>query len=168
KKIRNLFILKNSLQGKTAPTGLKHIKPVTFSSRVINTQKERDKIIFEIVKETGCKTSQLKTIKKSNLEGKFLHLRNCSFKLSDTLLDRLKKYCKTKEKNELIFKNKNNKPLSERRIQQIFSAFAGITPQQARKEYACRQYAMGKKRNEIKKELGLKRLDAFNYGLVKI
>ncbi len=168
KKIRNIYLLKNILLGKTSQTGLKHIKPLALPEKEIKTEKERDNLIFEIVKETGCKTSQLKQIKKSNLAGRYIHIENCSFKLPDSLLKRINNFCAYKKNNEFIFTNKNNNPLTQRRIQQIFSSFAGTTPMQARREYACRQYGKGKSREKIKEELGLKRLDAFNYGLIKI
>ncbi len=174
KKIRNLYLLKKSISGRISETGLKNIQPFSHESipplQKITPANERDFLIYSLVKETGCKTGQLRNIlvKDIGRKNNAISINKASFKLPPCLYKRLREFSKSKKPHDFLFSNKKKSPLSSRRIQQIFLRVAGASPTKTRRRYVYKEYSGGKSPLEIKEKLGIKRLDAFNYGVIRI
>lgn len=104
----------------------KQIKKVRFND-------DRQELIFNIIQETRCKTSELISIKIKDLEKGFLKIKETKIKLSPSLEEKLKFYTKEKDKNSYIFSTRQSEQITPRRVQQIFkSCCKNITPEMLR------------------------------------
>lgn len=119
-------------------------------------------LLVSLIYETGCKISQLISVKISDIGENCIYVDGKKRKISSSLSKRLKeKYnCSS---SSFLFSSSSGRPLSGRRIQQLISSssIAGenLTAEKIRKAAIIRMNLGGKPLEEIREELGLSRLD---------
>ncbi|MFP4403496.1 MAG: tyrosine-type recombinase/integrase [Candidatus Woesearchaeota archaeon] len=165
---------KNKIIKIKKQNNIKKIDSINYTNLKIN---ERDFLIYSIIKNTGCKTSQITEIKKKDITKNKIFIRfkdsKIEFNIDKNTINLIKKYSKNKKDDEYLFSNKKNKKLTKRRVQQIFNEISKklnqkITCNSLRKNYIITNYLNGENIEKIKNKIGLKRIDLFTHGIIEI
>ncbi|MBN2880444.1 site-specific integrase [Candidatus Woesearchaeota archaeon] len=138
---------------------------------VRNTKNTRDKILIQILYETGCTVSELTNIKVRDVK-----LRNKQIVFSENshakekreahislnLLNNIKEYLNTRDSTSShLLSTRQSAKMTPKRIQQLISEYittkGKITPQILRYTHIAHAYNKGVGISEITKQVGLKR-----------
>jgi len=122
----------------------------------------RDALIFRILRETGCRLSELVALKKAQC--------NSCIRFSDrkVIISRVLATMIKKIKGPFVISG--NKPYSARRIQQLVSRYSGrvgtrVSPRIIRNSLAVELKALGKSNVEIANHLGCKVVNYFTHNV---
>lgn len=136
-----------------------------------NISSERDFIILSIVNETGCKTSELSSLKCKDIDNCKINLSNPKrvISISKELSKSIISYSNKKRGDKYLFSVNGDSPISNRRIQQVFSEYSKntstkITPSLLRRQAIQRMAVNGSSISKIKKEMGLGTVNKFTHG----
>lgn len=129
------------------------------------SKEEKYKLFFELLYKTGTKTSETLLLKKSDLDliNKSIKIKEKIIKIPEKTFEKIKIYIVDLDDQELLFKNRSNKQLSERSVQKYFSNILkenklnkDFTPNSFRYLFVFNLIKEGRSQEEIKKLLGHK------------
>ena len=151
-------------------SSLSYIELIKFVQEVKIT---RDKLILELLLETGITANELVNIKLKDIDfsqnillvraenTKAKHTRTLA--LSSQLIKKIKLFSNDHLSNEYLFKTRQSSSISVRRLEQILSQYRlssrdKLTPRAIRKSYIENFLREGKSLSEIKEKCGIKSL----------
>jgi len=140
------------------------------AQKIIQSSKEEKyKLILELLYKTGIKISEVLPLKKSNLDliNKSIKIKDRAIKIPEETFEKIKIYIVDLPDQELLFKNRSKKQLSERSVQKYFSNILKenhlnkrFTPNSLRHLFVFNLIKEGKTLDEVKDILGHKFSDA--------
>lgn len=143
---------------------------LALRSIVDTLQDTRSKLLYKILIETSCKTSELSKIKISDVYSNKIKFSNRKVSISKELIKQIRKYVKEQKlsPNAYLFSTRQSDSITPKRIRQIIHATSQeladfkISPKDIRK-YSIQNKLKTKTIKEVKNESGLKRLDRREY-----
>jgi integrase len=138
---------------------------VALNSIVETLQDSREKLIFQILKETSCKVSELASIKTKDISKNSIKIKNRTVPISQNLYKTIQNQ---KINEEFLFTTRQSSKISTKRIRQIVQSTSkeilgfSISPEQIRK-LSIKQKLKTRSLQKVKSQVGLKRLDKRKY-----
>ncbi|MBN2422480.1 tyrosine-type recombinase/integrase [Candidatus Woesearchaeota archaeon] len=139
---------------------------------ILSIDNTRDRLILEILYETGCSLNELVNIRIKDIN-KTIKIKNRRIKTSENLSKLIKKYSKNRKPNDFLFSSRENHKISKRRIQQILNKHSGrilkknITPNTLRATHIIHDFLDRKPIKQIETEVGIKNIQPYIYAFFR-
>jgi integrase len=141
---------------------------------------EKDRIIFDLLCETGCNLKQLTSMKVQDIdmENQTVHIqsdtsatRERTIRITHSLCSRIKDYSRKLPAQSNLFRSRQSQKISDKRIFQIIKSYSKktgikVNPQILRNTYIANTIKQGLPEHEVCKITGIQTLRFDQYGLM--
>lgn len=131
---------------------------------------ERDRLLFDVLLETGMKTNELTRLQTRDLGAQSITISPRTLPINQTLARQLHAYC-AQQTSPYVFSSRQRGMMSEKRIYQIIKGYGkalsiDVDPRTLRNTTIARLLRSGTGETTIERQLGLAKLPFHRYGLL--